>query len=120
VSAAQVEGDPDELTRVIRNLLDNASRHARTSVRVALAEDDGHVTLTVADDGPGIASTDADRIFERFVRVDEARHGGDGGSGLGLAIARELVERNGGTIGLDTTFSPGARFVVQLPNRSRA
>ena len=115
VSAAQVQGDPDELTRVVRNLLDNAVRHARTAVTVALVESDGQATLTVADDGLGIAATDQVRIFERFVRLDEARSAHDGGSGLGLAIARELVERNGGTIRLDRDHSPGARFVVRIP-----
>ena len=117
VSAAQVQGDPDELTRVIRNLLDNASRHARTAITVELVEDGSEATLTIADDGPGIPPVARERIFERFVRLDEARTNRDGGSGLGLAIARELVERNGGTIRLDHDHSPGARFVVQLPVR---
>lgn len=120
VSAAQVQGNPDELTRVIRNLLDNAARHARTAITVVLVEDDSQATITVADDGPGVPSTDEERIFERFVRLDEARSNRDGGSGLGLAIARELVERHGGTIRLDVAHSPGARFVVRLPTRRPA
>ncbi len=59
-----------------------------------------------------------ERIFERFVRIDEARTRGDGGTGLGLAITREIVQRHGGTIRVDTGHSPGARFVVELPARA--
>ena len=118
VSAAQVQGDPDELTRVVRNLLDNAVRHARRTITIGLVEDDGRATLTVADDGVGIPPAEEARIFERFVRLDESRSTRDGGSGLGLAIARDLVVRNGGTIRLDHSHSPGARFVVQIPTRA--
>ena len=119
VSAAQVTGDPNDLTRALRNLLDNAARHARSIVSVTLAEQGDHALLTVADDGPGIPSLLHEQIFERFVRIDEARTRGDGGTGLGLAITREIVQRNGGTVRVDTSDSVGARFVVELPLRTR-
>jgi signal transduction histidine kinase len=115
VTAAQVTGDAVELSRVVRNLVENAKRHARSRVSVSLREADGHARLVVADDGPGIAPDDRERIFERFTRVDDARAPTDGGTGLGLAIAREIVERHGGAIHVDSGDEPGARFVVELP-----
>ncbi len=115
VSAAQVTGDPQQLARVIRNLGDNAERHASRSVTFTLSELAGVAVLTVGDDGPGISEVHADKIFERFVRVDPARTQAAGGSGLGLAITREIIERHGGTVEVDTTHNPGARFVVRIP-----
>ena len=115
VSGAQTVGDRDQLARAIRNLLDNSVRHARERVRVVLAEDGGAITLAVADDGPGIAPEDRERIFERFTRLDEARAREAGGAGLGLAIAREIAERHGGSLTLDTGHAGGARFVLRLP-----
>ena len=114
VSAAQVAGDPHELTRALRNLLDNAARHAASRVTLALAEHGDHAVLTVTDDGPGIPPPLRERVFERFVRLDEARTRDDGGTGLGLAITREIVQRHGGTIRIDD-HSDGARFVIELP-----
>ncbi len=115
VSGAQVDGDPDQLGRVVTNLLDNAGRHARSTVTVTLSESEGEAVLSVADDGPGIPPADRERIFERFTRLDAARTAGDGGSGLGLAITRDIVAAHGGTITVDPSFAPGARLVVRLP-----
>lgn len=121
VSAAQTAGDAGQLARVLRNLADNAERHADAVVRFGLAEDGDDVVLVVADDGPGIAPEDRERIFERFTRLDEARARDDGGTGLGLAIAQEIVARHGGTIAA-TDPDPGddsgrgVRFVVRLPS----
>ncbi len=115
VCAAQVDGDAAQLGRVVRNLLDNAAQHARTAVTVVLTEGDGVARLSVSDDGPGIAPEDRERIFDRFTRVDAARSFDDGGSGLGLAIARSIIERHGGTLQLDPSVFPGARFVVKIP-----
>jgi len=113
VSAAQTVGDAQQLARATRNLLDNAERHATTSVTITLAEIAGRVRLTVTDDGSGIPAGDRERIFERFSRLDEARTRDAGGTGLGLAIVRDIVRRSNGTItiadGLPTTF------VVDLP-----
>jgi signal transduction histidine kinase len=115
VSAAPVSGSRDELTRLARNLLENAERHAATTVRVELATDDGHVRLVVADDGPGVPEADRERIFDRFARLDDARSRASGGTGLGLAIVKDIAEHHGGTVRLDGSAG-GARFVVQLPS----
>ncbi|MGN6415489.1 sensor histidine kinase [Flexivirga sp.] len=114
VSAGQVLGDPSALTSVVRNLLDNATRHAAAVVRVALTTRTGAVILEVADDGPGIAPADRDRIFERFTRLDEARSRDAGGAGLGLAIVHEAVGAHDGTVTVSDNH-PGARFTVTMP-----
>jgi signal transduction histidine kinase len=101
----------------VRNLLDNAERHARARVTLTLREDAGEVVLTVTDDGPGIPEGHAGQVFERFARVDEARGRTEGGSGLGLAIAHDIVTRHGGVIRVDADHGPGARFLVRLPAR---
>ena len=118
VSAAQVVGDPNQLTRAVRNLVDNAERHAAGRIELTLAEVNGAALLTVSDDGPGIPADQRQRIFERFGRLDEARAQGTGGTGLGLAITRDIIEQHGGTITLDSSHQAGARLVVQLPTAS--
>jgi signal transduction histidine kinase len=115
VGAARVAGDAGELARMIRNLADNAARHAATTVRFGVREHDGVSAVTVTDDGPGIAHEDHDRIFERFARLDESRSRNDGGTGLGLAIVRDIVERHDGSITVDSTPGGGTRFIVELP-----
>jgi signal transduction histidine kinase len=100
---------------LVRNLLDNAQRHARTRIGLALAEDDGEVVLTIDDDGPGIPPERRDEVFERFARLDEARTPGDGRTGLGLAIARDIAERHGGSIVVTEAPIGGARFQARLP-----
>ncbi|HET8680673.1 MAG TPA: HAMP domain-containing sensor histidine kinase [Micromonosporaceae bacterium] len=109
-------GDPDGLRRVVDNLVRNAVRHARSRVGLAVAPDGGGVTVTVVDDGPGIAPADRDRVFDRFTRLDDARarDGSAEGAGLGLAIVRELVRRHGGSVTLDDA-GPGLRATVRLP-----
>jgi signal transduction histidine kinase len=115
VSAGQVRGNRQQLGRMVRNLLDNARRHARGAVRVSLVERDGHVELAVDDDGEGIPPADRERIFQRFVRLEDSRGRQSGGSGLGLSIARSIAEGHGGSISLDAAYGQGARFVVRLP-----
>jgi signal transduction histidine kinase len=115
VTGAQVLGRADELGRAVANLADNAVRHARSVVSVTLAEDGDRAVLTVADDGPGIPAGDAERVFDRFTRLDAARSDGAGGTGLGLAIARDIARRHGGTLVVDTAHAPGARLVLTLP-----
>ena len=113
VSGGQVVGDPHQLGRVVRNLLDNAERHARTRVVVELRTHDDAVELIIADDGEGIPPEDRARVFERFTRLDAGRARAVGGTGLGLAIARTVVEAHGGTIAV--VDGEGARFAVRLP-----
>jgi signal transduction histidine kinase len=115
VGAGRTRGSAVLLGQVVRNLLDNAGRHAATSVAVSLAEHDGEVVLEVADDGSGIPVADRSRVFERFVRLDESRARDDGGSGLGLAIVRKIVDTCHGTVEIGESPGGGARFIVRLP-----
>jgi signal transduction histidine kinase len=115
VSAGRVLGDREQLGRLIRNLTDNAVRHARTTIALSLAERNGEVVLDVYDDGTGIDDAERERIFDRFVRLDEARDRDSGGSGLGLAIVREVAVFHGGTVAIVDSGSRGSRFEVRLP-----
>jgi len=114
VSGATVMGDAAQLARLVRNVLANAVRHATSRVEVALAEDDA-VELSIDDDGPGIPVEDRERVFERFVRLDESRAQASGGSGLGLAIAHDIVTAHEGSIEIDDASIGGARVKVTLP-----
>ena len=109
-----VRGDSTQLARLVRNLLDNAVRHARAAVAIACVLMGDVVRLTIDDDGPGIPLDERTRVFERFARLDPARTSGTGGTGLGLAIAYDIVERHGGTIGIESSPLGGARLVVHL------
>ena len=111
VRPSRITGSPRQLERVLRNLLDNAARHARTTIRVEVS--DGSVV--VEDDGPGIPPDDRERIFERFTRLERARSRHDGGAGLGLALVREIAAHHGGTVSVEDGSLGGARFVVGLP-----
>ncbi|HUR77886.1 MAG TPA: HAMP domain-containing sensor histidine kinase [Acidimicrobiales bacterium] len=115
VSGGQVRGDADQLRRVVRNLVDNALRHARTTLTVELNEERDAVVLVVTDDGPGIPAAEQQRVFERFARLDHARASRTGGTGLGLAITRDIVEGHGGTVSVDPEHDEGARLVVRWP-----
>ncbi len=110
-----VTGSRTQLGRVLGNLVDNAQRHAASSVRVTLARDGNTAVVEVADDGPGVREADRERIFQRFVRLDDARSRDDGGAGLGLAIVRDVVGRHGGGIRVEANAPGGARFIVELP-----
>lgn len=109
-----VDGHSDSLVRVLRNLVDNAERHAESLVLVAVTSSAGCAVLSVEDDGPGIAQADRAKVFDRFFRLDEARSVDAGGSGLGLAIVNELVTRHGGDVAIEDG-DHGVRFVVRIP-----
>lgn len=116
----QVVGDPGQLARIVRNLVENAVGHATSRVHVRL---DVHVDVTgpeavvrVQDDGPGVPEEQADLVFERFFRGDAARSRASRGTGLGLAIARTLARRHGGDVEL-VTGTVGACFLLRLPAR---
>lgn len=111
LAGAEVAGSRSQLARVLGNLLDNAQRHAAGSVRVAVVREGEWVVLRVEDDGPGVPEDERERIFERFVRLDDARARDDGGAGLGLAIARDVAVRHGGSLGVRT----GSVFELRLP-----
>lgn len=117
VGAGRVLGDPVLLARMIRNLADNASRHARSVVAFSLREDEeGTTVLTVDDDGAGIPVEQRSRVFERFVRLDEARARDHGGAGLGLAIVAEVVGAHSGTATVTNSPYGGTRIEVRLPS----
>ncbi|MDX3188266.1 HAMP domain-containing sensor histidine kinase [Streptomyces sp. MN03-5084-2B] len=110
-----VQGHAGRLERVLRNLVDNAERHATSRVTITLTADDGHGVLTVRDDGPGIPAEHRERVFDRFARLDDDRaREDDGGSGLGLAIAAEIARTHGGTLRVAESTS-GACLELRLP-----
>jgi signal transduction histidine kinase len=119
-AACVVAGDQDALARLLVNLLDNAVRHAASRVCASVGQDGGWAVLTVTDDGPGIPPEDAERVFRRFARLDDARaragdeSAGEEGAGLGLAIVRSTAEAHGGSVSLGDA-GPGLRAVVRLP-----
>jgi signal transduction histidine kinase len=111
---ASVAVPPVYLERMITNLVDNARRFAASRVDVEIDSEAGQALLVVSDDGPGVPESARTRIFERFVRLDDARDRGEGGFGLGLAIVSDLCRFYGGTIEVQAAH-PGARFVVRFP-----
>ncbi|MFF7052235.1 sensor histidine kinase [Streptomyces griseorubiginosus] len=113
--AVEVTGSRGQLERVLGNLLDNAQRHARAAVAVTVRRDGACAVVSVADDGSGVPAADRERVFERFVRLDEARARDDGGAGLGLAIARDVAVRHGGTLTVRDAPAGGALFELRLP-----
>ncbi|MBC2644567.1 MULTISPECIES: ATP-binding protein [unclassified Rhodococcus (in: high G+C Gram-positive bacteria)] len=111
----RIRGDAAQLSRLTRNLLDNAVRYAATTVHAEVSWDGDRARITVSDDGPGIAERDRERVFDRFVRLEDARGRSTGGSGLGLAIVAEIVAAHNGSVRIDISESGGASVVVSLP-----
>lgn len=122
VRATRVRGDAALLAQLVRNLVDNAARHARSGIALAVTAgaDGTKVALLVDDDGDGIPPPDRDRVFDRFVRLDDARARDTGGSGLGLSIAREIARAHGGDVHVEAAPSGGARLRVELPAAASA
>jgi signal transduction histidine kinase len=111
VEPSRVEGDAGLLAQALRNLVDNAARHANARVALGLT---AAGVITVDDDGPGIPPSERERVFDRFVRLDDARARDAGGSGLGLAIVQEIVRAHRGTVTASESPLGGARFTVTL------
>jgi OmpR-family two-component system manganese-sensing sensor histidine kinase len=116
----RVYGNPDQIDRIIGNLVENAIRYTEPGGRVTIdcRADRAGSRIVVSDNGIGIAPEDVGRIFERFWRGDSSR-AVDGGSGLGLAIVRALARRHGGDVSVSSTPGVGSTFVVTLPARPR-
>jgi PAS domain S-box-containing protein len=112
-----VQGDEQQLARVLTSLLGNAARFSRpgSEVAVELRTLDGWVALSVRDHGIGVPARDRQRVFERFYRAHAGTEHDPGGLGVGLYIAREIVLRHGGAIDLDTVEGEGSTFTVRLP-----
>jgi signal transduction histidine kinase len=115
VSAGRVRGIPADLARAVGHLLDNAARHGRSRMAVGVTTVGNEVLVWVDDDGAGVAEGDRDRIFERFVRLDEARDRDRGGAGLGLAVVAETAAALGGSVSVASSPLGGARFELRLP-----
>ncbi|MFB9376069.1 sensor histidine kinase [Kineococcus gynurae] len=111
----RVRGDEGQLSRVLRNLVDNACRHAARRVTLACRAEGPVAVVEVGDDGPGVPVDERERVFERFTRLQESRTRDSGGTGLGLAIVAELVTAHGGTVEADESPAGGALFRVRLP-----
>ena len=120
--ATAVLGDPEDLSRMVRNILDNAIRHAARRVQITVADSPtrGEARIEIADDGPGIPPEERERVFDRFVRLDASRERISGSSGLGLAIAKEIATAHGGCITIGEVPGGGARVIITLPHATAA
>lgn len=116
----RVTGDQQALARMVRNIVDNAIRHAHSRVELSCAESGGSALITVDDDGSGIVESERARVFDRFVRLDASRTRDEGGAGLGLAIVAGTVAAHAGSVTVLQSPLGGARFEVRLPGYSSA
>jgi signal transduction histidine kinase len=98
IEAVRVVGDRDRLGRAVRNLVDNAARHATVNVGLSVYGEGDMAHIDVSDDGPGIPAADRLRVFDRFVRLDDSRTRSIGGTGLGLAIVRQIAQAHNGDV----------------------
>ncbi len=116
-SAQPILCDPNKLRQVLSNLVDNAIKYSPDGgdVEIRLASENGATLIEVADEGLGIPTSERERIFEKFYRLDPQQTRGVGGSGLGLYICRELVERMNGSLEVESEPGQGSRFRVSLP-----
>jgi signal transduction histidine kinase len=113
---AVVLGNESQLSRMVGNLVDNALRYTHSKVEVSVTTTSRWARISVTDDGPGIPEPDRERIWNRFVRLDDDRSRANGGSGLGLAIVREIAVAHGGEASAGAALpGPGAEFVIRLP-----
>ena len=117
-SLPEITGDRERIEQVVVNILSNAVKYTPSGGHIRLAACRGEkntVRITVQDDGIGIPAEDVPRLFERFYRVDKARSRAAGGTGLGLAIAKEIVEKHGGHIELESEYGKGTTVHITLP-----
>jgi len=115
INPARTVGDADGLARALRNLADNAARHASAVVKLSLRVEGPTAVLEVGDDGPGIPPEQRGRVFERFVRLDESRTRSSGGTGLGLPIVQQIVQAHAGTVSFVDGELAGAHVRLTLP-----
>jgi signal transduction histidine kinase len=110
----EVKGDATLLRRLIRNLLENAAKHGRPPIRIAVMKLKNSARIVVSDHGDGIAASERERVFEPFYRPP-GRSESSGGWGLGLSLVRQIAKRHGGAVFCDAEPDGGSRFVVDLP-----
>ncbi|MEZ4666471.1 MAG: ATP-binding protein [Anaerolineae bacterium] len=112
-----IQADPERLMQAMTNLVDNAIRYNANGSQVVIAAHpgNGHIELSVSDNGPGILPEDIPHLFERFWRAEKSRNRATGGSGLGLAIVKQLVEAHNGEVQVKSQLGAGTRFSVQIP-----
>lgn len=115
LAPVRIRGDESALARLVRNLADNAARHASTRVAIFTGIDGGWALVVVSDDGPGVDPAERERIFERFVRLDDSRARAGGGAGLGLAVARTIARSHGGDLRVVEPTMGGATLEARLP-----
>ena len=120
VEPVRVLGDAHRLGRVVRNLLENAERHREDVVRLTLSDEGEDAVLVVDNDGPPVAHEDRERIFGRFVRLDDSRTRDTGGTGLCLAIVAEIVRAHGGSVRAEESPEGWCRFSVRIPQGNRS
>lgn len=116
--APDVNGNADAINQILVNLIENASRYAKSRVRVEIAGNSGYSVFAVGDDGPGFGDEDPAHLFDRFYRADQSRvrHKGSGNTGLGLAIVKALATAMGGTVEAANLPNAGAVFIVAIPS----
>ncbi|NOT72524.1 MAG: phosphate regulon sensor histidine kinase PhoR [Hyphomicrobium sp.] len=124
VSKALVTGDRDELIQVFQNLIENAIKYSRTGGRVGVrtevssaAQRPGRITVSITDDGPGIAAEHLPRLTERFYRVNATQSRNAGGTGLGLAIVKHVLNRHQAELHIESVIGQGSTFRVTFPLR---
>jgi signal transduction histidine kinase len=115
LTPTRLVGDFGALSRMLRNLLDNAARHAASHIEVSVRPERDNACITVEDDGPGIPMAYRERVFDRFVRLNSDRARSSGGTGLGLAIVAEIVSAHGGSVRITDRDGCGTAVCVQLP-----
>jgi signal transduction histidine kinase len=115
LTPARLTGDPRRLGQVVRNVLDNADRHALSRINIRLDSGANGTTLTIDNDGLPVPESERERIFERFVRLDESRSREGGGSGLGLAIVAAIMAAHHGTVRATETPDGNCRFELNFP-----
>ena len=113
-----ITGDPDELTEVFQNLIENALKYSepKTKVDVCVTQSQNKITITIKDQGEGIAPEHLPRLTERFYRVDKGRSRETGGTGLGLAITKHILNRHRGRLSIKSKIGVGSSVSVILPN----
>lgn len=118
IVAVRITGDQPALARMVRNVVDNAIRHAETRIELSCHQSSGSAVIVVDDDGPGIPEQEHERVFDRFVRLDASRTRDEGGAGLGLAIVAGTAAAHAGSVTVSRSPLGGARFEIRIPTRS--